>query len=170
VKWLAAGIAVWLGGAVLLDVYGRAHRPNGRFDAIVVAGAKVWRGARPSKALARRTAAGVVGEHGPAESVLAAQLARDSGVPESALRREERSTNTIENAAFAHELLGPVSVLVVTDSHHVLRCEIIYRYYFPRVQVVGLPIGRTPAMVSALREVAALAVLPFTATWRWLRG
>jgi uncharacterized SAM-binding protein YcdF (DUF218 family) len=184
--WAVPALLAWIGGAFGLDWYGRAHTAGGHFDAIVVAGAKVWRGGRPSKALTRRTDAGVelwkaghapllvltggLGQHAPAEARVAAQLAREHGVPETALRIEERSKNTIENAAHARTLIGPIRVLVVTDAYHVLRCELIYRHYFPEVQVVGIPLGRRPPLTDALIEVAAIAALPISAARYWLFG
>lgn len=184
VIWGAAGLAGWATLAALLDVYGRAHTSAGNFDAIVVAGARVWRGGRPSRALTRRTERGIelwkgghapllvltggVGQHPPAEAEVAARIARERGVAGSALRIEDRSRNTLENAALARELLGPARVLVVTDAYHVLRCELVYGHYFPEVRVVGIPLGRTPPMQDALTEVGAIAVLPFVAGRRWL--
>jgi uncharacterized SAM-binding protein YcdF (DUF218 family) len=181
--WGVIGLTGWVVLAVLVDLYGRAHEKAGSFDAIVVAGARVWRGGRPSRALSRRTQVAIelwksghapllvftggVGQHPPAEAEVAARLAREQGVPESALRIENRSRNTLENAAFARELLGARRVLVVTDAYHVLRCELVYRHYFPEVGVVGIPIGRTPPMEDALTEVLAIAALPFAAGRRW---
>ncbi len=171
---LAAVIAVaWVLAACAVDLYGRTQKPHGKWDAIVVAGATVWRGGRPSKALTRRTLAGAdlwrqgyaprlvltggVGAHGPAEAVVAARIAREHGIPEAALVVEARSRNTEENARYARELSGAGRVLVVTDAYHVLRSELIYGRYFEDAAVVGLPIGKTPALASgALREVPAL--------------
>lgn len=166
-------LLAWLVAACGVDLYGRTRQPHGKWDAIVVAGATVWRGGRPSKALTRRTLAGVdlwrrghapllvltggVGAHGPAEAIVAASIARAHGVPEAALVIEDRSQNTDENARFARELLGGGRVLVVTDAYHVLRSELIYRRHFADAGLVGLPIGKTPALASgALREVPAL--------------
>ena len=166
-------LGVWVLSACAVDLYGRTRQPHGKWDAIVVAGATVWRGGRPSKALTRRTLAGVelwrrgyaprlvltggVGAHGPAEAVVAARIAREQGVPETALVIEARSRSTEENARFARDLLGPGRVLVVTDAYHVLRSELIYRRHFDDAGLVGLPIGKTPALASgALREVPAL--------------
>jgi len=163
----------WVLAACAIDLYGRTQKPAGKWDAIVVAGATVWRGGRPSRALTRRTLAGVelwrkgyaprlvltggVGAHGPAEGRVAAEIARQHGVPESALVVEDRSHSTEENARFARELVGNARVLVVTDAYHVLRCELIYEDHFAEVQLVGLPIGKTPALASgAMREVPAL--------------
>lgn len=175
--------AIWVLAACGVDLYGRSRQPHGKWDAIVVAGATVWRGGRPSKALTRRTLAGVelfrrgyaprlvltggVGAHGPAEAVVAARIAREHGVPEAALVVEDGSRNTEENARFTRDRIGPGRVLVVTDAYHVLRSELIYRRYFADAALVGLPIGKTPALASgALREVPALLGHWITAPFR----
>src|SRR5687767_499694 len=100
---LAAGscLGAWVLAGVAIDLYGGARTAVGTADAIVVPGAAVWRGGIPSKALARRTLAGVeqwkdgrapllvltggAGMHEPAEAIVAARIAREHGVPESAL-------------------------------------------------------------------------------------
>ncbi len=163
----------WVLGASALDLIGRAHTPSGRWDAIVVPGSKVWRGGVPSKALRRRVdravslfkegyapelvLTGGVGKFAPAEAIAAAKYAEAAGVPSSALRIEARSQSTLENARFSHALIGDKSVLVVTDAYHVLRCRLIFGYYFPKVQLVGVPLGKTPPWGDSLREVLALA-------------
>jgi uncharacterized SAM-binding protein YcdF (DUF218 family) len=167
------GVALgWMIGAWALDAYGRKRTPYGHWDAIVVAGASVWRGGHPSKALSRRTLAAVelwragyaphlvltggIGDNPPAEAEVAADLARKSGVPKGALVIENRSHTTEENAHFTRLLLGDASVLVVTDAYHVLRSELIYRREFRSSAVVGLPLGKYVPLETALREVPAL--------------
>jgi uncharacterized SAM-binding protein YcdF (DUF218 family) len=175
---------LWVGAAFGLDAYGRRRTASGQFDAIVVAGAQVWRGGRASKALERRTLAAVelfkaghaprlvltggIGEHPPAQARAAAELARSHGVPESAIVIEERSHTTLENAAFARDLIGPRRVLVVTDAYHVLRCEIIYAHYFPDARLIGVPLGRHAPILDSLREVGALIALSVAVVPRWL--
>lgn len=175
---------VWLGAALGLDVYGRTRTANGHWDAIVVAGAQVWRGGRPSKALERRTLAAVklfkagyaprlvltggLEGYPPAAAQAAATFARTHGVPESALVIEDRSHSTLENAAFTREMVGPLRVLVVTDAYHVLRCELIYTHFFPEVQLVGVPLGSHAPIGDSLREVAALAALLVAVVPRWI--
>jgi uncharacterized SAM-binding protein YcdF (DUF218 family) len=162
----------WIIGAWALDAYGRRRTAHGRWQAIVVAGASVWRGGEPSKALSRRTLAGVelwregyaprlvltggIGDNGPAEAEVAAELARKNGVPAAALVIENRSHTTEENARFTRLLIGDASVLVVTDAYHVLRSELIYRREFRSSAVVGLPLGKYVPLSTALREVPAL--------------
>lgn len=167
------GVALaWIIGAWALDAYGRKRTAHGRWQAIVVAGASVWRGGRPSKALSRRTLAAVelwrkgyaprlvltggVGDNGPAEAEVAAELARRNGVPDEAIVIENRSHTTEENARFTRLLIGDQSVLVVTDAYHVLRSELIYRREFRNSAVVGLPLGKYVPLETALREVPAL--------------
>jgi uncharacterized SAM-binding protein YcdF (DUF218 family) len=108
------------------------------------------------------------GLHPPPESHAAAALAREHGVPDSALRIEDRSSNTVENAEFSHELLGDKRVLVVSDAYHVFRCKLVYRHYYPEVAVAGVPLGRRPPWADALREVAALVGFVFFVAPRWL--
>jgi len=174
----------WFGAALGLDSYGRRRSASGHWDAIVVAGAQVWRGGRPSKALERRTLAAVelykaghaprivltggLEEHGPSQARAAAELARAHGVPETALVIEERSHTTIQNAAFTRELIGPMRVLVVTDAYHVLRSEIIYRHYFPEAELVGVPLGRHAPIVDSLREVGACVAFFVAVVPRWI--
>jgi uncharacterized SAM-binding protein YcdF (DUF218 family) len=166
-------LLAWFSSAFALDAYGRRQQAPGNWDAIVVPGAAVWRHGQPSKALRRRTLAAVelyakgrapilvltggLGQHPPAEAQVAARLARDHGVPEAALRVEERSQTTVENARYAREILGDKRVLVVTDAYHTLRCELAYSRYFAEVGMVGVPLGRRPLLAASLREVGALA-------------
>jgi uncharacterized SAM-binding protein YcdF (DUF218 family) len=193
-RWLRRALAVlalmslaWTGGAWALDGYGRAHvAPDlpGRFDAIVVAGAPVWRGGVPSKALRRRTLAAVelwkaghapllvltggLGLHAPPEAQVAAALAREHGVPDSALRIEDRSQNTLENAEFSRELIGEKRVLVVTDAYHVLRSKLIYEHYFQEVGLVGIPLGQRPPLATSMREVVSLLAFALLVAPRWI--
>jgi uncharacterized SAM-binding protein YcdF (DUF218 family) len=174
----------WVGAAFGLDAYGRRGSASGHWDAIVVAGAQVWRGGRPSKALERRTLAAIelfkagyaprlvltggIGQHAPAAAQAAAVLARTHGVPESAIVIQDRSHTTVEDAAFTRDQLGPMRVLVVTDAYHVLRCEIVYGHFFPEAQLVGVPLGRHAPIFDSLREVAALVALVVGTVPRWM--
>lgn len=173
--WLgtaAAASAAWSLFAATLDVRG-GYPPKGTsYQAIVVAGAGVMPGGVPSDALYARTQAasalyraglaprlaltGGVGDWGPAESVVAEQLALGWGVPQQAIIREERSTSTEENAALLRELLGDVSVLVVTDRYHVWRCERVFRRHFSQADAVGTTSPPWIRARGALREVFAI--------------
>jgi uncharacterized SAM-binding protein YcdF (DUF218 family) len=165
--------ATWLAASVLLDRYGRGRRePAGRWDAVIVAGCRVAADGTPSAALAARVSRAVdlvqrgvaprlvttggAGRAGPPEAVAAARLAARLGVPHEAIVVEDRSTSTEENARFARALVDAESVVVVTDSYHVLRCERVFGRYFARVVGVGSLSPPGARAAGALREVAAL--------------
>ncbi len=117
-----------------------------RYDAIVVLGARVYRGGGPSDALRYRVHTGarlyregkaplVVFTGGspepattPTEAQVALRLALAEGVPLEVCLLEEESRTTWENAAFVAPLLRERSmarVRVVTDRYHLpraLRC------------------------------------------------
>jgi len=141
---------------------------------VVVAGAGVFTGGVPSYSLYARTTRAVSlfrsmdartlaftggpRERLPAESEVAEQIALAQGVPPDVMIREERSSNTEENARELARELGDASIVVVTDRAHVLRCERVFRRYFSDVQVVGAVSPARTRMRVALREVAALLV------------
>jgi len=166
------GLAAWLGAAAALDSYGHRSAGTGRYDAIVVAGCGVWPGGVPSPALAMRTRRGVelwrqgvapkllftggVGTYPPAESVVAADLARRLGVPDEAIVTEQRSTSTEGNAREAAALLGRARVVVVTDYYHVWRCERVFRRHFAQADGAGSWVRWQTRLRGALREVPAL--------------
>ena len=165
--------AAWSLTAAALDISGGSPSAEGRYDAIVVAGAGVMPGGVPSDALYARTQmasalyrdgrapllalTGGVGDWGPAESIVAEQLALGWGVPREAIVREERSTSTEENAALLREQIGDRSVLVVTDRYHVWRCERVFRRHFSRADAVGTTSPPLIRARGALREVFAIA-------------
>jgi uncharacterized SAM-binding protein YcdF (DUF218 family) len=172
---IVAGFALlglWTLAAWALDLYGRGRTGNGNWDAIIVAGARVWSDGEPSLSMLRRTRRGAdswkhgqapllvltggVGDHPPAEATVMAAIAERHGVPRSAMLLEAESRTTEENARNAHRLLGARRVLVVTDAYHVLRCELIYSRYFDDFSVVGVDVGWRPPVRGAMREVFAL--------------
>lgn len=171
-------VASWMLTAVLLDQIGAAPPSADSFDAIVVAGAGVKEGGHPSPALFHRTRMGAdlwhegvapilaltggVGDWPPAESAVAATLARAWGVPADAIVTEDRSTSTEGNAVEALHELGDINVLVVTDRYHVLRCRRVFARHFSHVDGIG---AITPLRVrarGALREVLAVTLYAVT--------
>ena len=123
----------------LLDRYGQIDRARSA-GAIVVLGAGVNIHGLPGPSLRARTLhavdlywrglapkiifTGGVGANPPAESVVAAALAMQHGVPQSALFTEETSTTTWENvcnaAAICHaQRIG--EVIVVSEPYHLWR-------------------------------------------------
>jgi uncharacterized SAM-binding protein YcdF (DUF218 family) len=165
-------LGAWIAAACALDRHGRGRVASGRWDAIVVAGARVRTDGSMTGSMERRTRHGVALWHAghapllvftggprrraPPEARSGARLAEELGVPASAIRIEDRSRSTEENARFAHELLGQRRVLVVTDAYHVYRTERLFRRYFPEVQVVAVAHAWYPQLRLAMREVGAV--------------
>jgi uncharacterized SAM-binding protein YcdF (DUF218 family) len=141
---LRGGILGQLGE--LLRVYtGRSSTPvpdgiRARPRVVVVLGAQVLAGGRPSPTLEVRTRhagelyvrgltdllvpTGGEGEHPPGEAVVMSGILREMGVPEAAILREDTARNTWESAVRVAEIahhrdIG--EVLVVTDPLHCVR-------------------------------------------------
>ena len=148
------------------------------WQAIIVLGARVRPDATPSAALRRRVEGGCALWHaglaptlvlsggvsgGPvSEAVVAAGLARELGVPTTALQIEAESRSTRENAAFCVSLLNGVQrVVVVTDDFHLRRAELHFRRVFTEVRGVGLPSGRPRG-----RDLLELPLLVRDLLWR----
>jgi vancomycin permeability regulator SanA len=130
----------------LLRVYrGRPHSSlpriaEGRPRVVVVLGAQVLPGGRPSRTLEVRTRhagelygmglatllipTGGEGEHPPGEAVVMSGILREMGVPEAAVLREDAAGSTWESAVRVAEIArrrGFNEVLVVTDPLHCVR-------------------------------------------------
>lgn len=177
---LLTTLTTWTLAAVALDAWGRAGVPEGRYDAIIVAGCRVYPDGNPSPPLQHRAAlavelwkAGVApkvvftggldddvraawGDEGPTEAAAAARWARDRGLPAAAVVLEERSTSTEENAAFAAKLVRGERVVVVTDAYHTFRARRVFDRYFGEVTAVGSTYGRWTRIRGAYREVPAI--------------
>jgi uncharacterized SAM-binding protein YcdF (DUF218 family) len=153
ILWLALsgmGILALLGVVlfawlwVQIDRFGQIQRAQ-RADVIVVLGARVWPGGRPSDALARRTlyavklyqeglaaaiiCSGGLGTHPPTEAQAAARLAMDQGVPSEAIVLEEGGHSTEESAFFVSEIMrarGWQRAIVVSDAYHLWRANLLF--------------------------------------------
>ncbi|MBT6095568.1 MAG: YdcF family protein [Rhodospirillaceae bacterium] len=116
------------------------------FDVIVVLGAAQMPDGSPGPVIERRVAKAVqlwqagrapyllmsggktVSDISEAETM--AEVALASGIDAEAILLEDRSTRTIENAAFTVEMIrgrGWKDVLIVTDDFHMPRAEYCYR-------------------------------------------
>ena len=92
----------------------------------------------------------------PSEAQSAAEALCRLGISEHRLVFEEQSTSTEENARYTKDLLGDISILVVSDSYHLLRSKLVFRRYFTQVEVSG---AATPRLWRAwLREGIALGI------------
>jgi uncharacterized SAM-binding protein YcdF (DUF218 family) len=114
-------------------------------DAIVVLGCQLFPGGRPSERMRRRVALGVGlyregaapfilmsggGNGAMAEAAIMRDLAREAGVPETALLLETESRNTFENAAYTAHLLhgiGKIRIVLVSDRAHLPRATRMFR-------------------------------------------
>jgi uncharacterized SAM-binding protein YcdF (DUF218 family) len=137
-------------------------------DAIVVLGCRLAAEGRPSERLRRRVAHAVElyragaapllllsgGGSGPvAEADIMRELALAAGVPETAMRYERASRNTVENAFHTARLLrerGMTRIILVSDRTHLPRAVLLCRRAgLDVVGRAGIPAG------SAARAVAA---------------
>ena len=122
----------------------RLEPAEGEADAIIILGATVLAGGEPSGSLRARVEAGAALFHAgraplvvttgahhrqpPGEAVVARRLLLAAGVPEAAIRLEEKSRNTHGNLLFARGLLPEaVRVFVVTEPFHLGRSLVIAR-------------------------------------------
>ena len=172
---LASVPLCWVLAALWLDLRGRREPTGGTVDALIVPGCAVRPDGTPSGSLRRRTERAIAlwhegiaptlvltggrGRFPPAEATAAAALARNHGVPSTALIIEDRSTTTAENAACSARLMDEpmqMSVLVVTDCFHAWRCTHLFRRHFHRVRAVGTVPPFRPRVRGALREVVAI--------------
>ncbi len=176
---IALPLLGWGIAAASLDAHGRRAVPDGSWDAIVVAGCRVYPAGEPSPALRRRTERAValwreekapvivftggVGRNPPSEARVASDVARAMGVPDEALLLEDRSTSTEENARLAATLIDARRVLVVTDSYHVFRTRRVFARYFDEVDGAGSVGTPWPRFLGSLREVGAVA-------YYWAKG
>ncbi len=142
-RWLHVQRAISLGVIVAstpvagVDLFGAIASPAAHADAIVVMGCAPNDDGTVSDCLRRRVDRGVAlfkegrapslvltgGELNglEAEARVAARYALDQGVPGKAIVLEPMSQNTWENARYTLSLAQPHSVIVVTDTGHVLR-------------------------------------------------
>ncbi len=166
---LVISIAAWA-----LDRYGRKRPDAGAFDAIVVLGCRVHPDGTASTALRERTRRAVelwregrapvivltggIGDNPPSEARAAADLARDLGVPESALLLEDRSRSTEDNARFTYERFGGHRILLVSDAYHVFRAERVFGQFYEDVHGTGSLTNLRTRLHGAFREVAACAI------------
>lgn len=171
------------------------HTGSGPPDAVVVLGAQVLPGGRPSTALLRRVMQGVavlgssgapvlvtcggVGAAPPAEAAVMAEIAVRLGVDRSRILLEDRSRTTLEQAeqvAVMATEQGWREIVVVTDRYHVPRALFLFRR--AGLQVRGSGSGRgggsrlrwwggTVREIPAWVKTVALAIAGRPASRRW---
>ena len=149
---------------------------------VVVLGAAVWAGGRPSPTMARRCnkavelwrrggidvviPSGGLGAHPPPEADVMSDLLVAGGVPVDAIERDRAATTTMETAANVARMLedrGITRVIAVTDPSHGPRTWLAFRCHDLPVRLaltrgVG-PKSRISVVARQfLREVIALPV------------
>lgn len=131
-----------------------ARKDGGPRDVIVVLGAAVQEGGRPSAALSRRVAravelfregkadallmSGGVGTHPPAEAEVMRDLALRAGVPADRVFVESGSRTTFDNARMTAEIMtrnGWTTAFLVSDAFHLPRSYLAFRSAGVRVRV-----------------------------------
>ena len=80
----------------------------------------------------------------PTDFAYCKHILMDNGVPESAILREDRSTNTGENAAFSAQVLRELGFEVKTailccQSFHARRAFMTYAKHFPDTDILVVP-------------------------------
>lgn len=165
---LAAAATLGLGVGALaawVRAFGLQPRPASRWaaprlDAVVVLGARVLPGGRPSGALRARVLRGAglvragvaprlvlsggLGRHPPEEAQVMRTLALEAGVPEGSLVLEAESRDTRGNARHTAVLLralGARDVAVVSDGFHLLRARQSFR-------AEGVEVATAPASLA----------------------
>ena len=137
------GHAPWKGKK--LKVW-RRNRPIREFDVIVVLGAAVRHGGRPSPAMYRRMMHGVelfrqgkarqflvtggLGHYPPSQAEVMRDIAIAEGVPGAQIHLEDSAQTTLESATHTAVIMrqnGWTRALVVTDSVHLPRTLLAFR-------------------------------------------
>jgi uncharacterized SAM-binding protein YcdF (DUF218 family) len=121
--------------------------PDASSDGIIVIfGAGVRHGGRPSATLRHRVVAaialgnrlthprfiptGAEGRHGPAEAVVMATLLRDAGFSDAQIIREETGTDTLSSVLAVRAILRtlpPGPVYACSSAYHLPRCRLLLR-------------------------------------------
>lgn len=149
-------------------------------DVIVVLGAAVWPGGKPSQAMRRRVrhavelfrmgradaliVTGGVGRHPPSEAEVMSGLAQAQGVPEERIIREDTAASTLQSAAVCAGILrekGWTTALIVSDPYHILRSVFLFRRFGVRAvgsatRVGPAELGRSKFAFWHVREFLAL--------------
>lgn len=159
----------------------RGRRGNRRRDYVVVFGAAVRPGGRPSPALRHRIDGAVawardhptamvmptggVGEHGPAEAVVMRRALVEAGIGSSRIVVEPRGRDTLESVRLCHRLLQARGdcrrIVCCTSTYHQPRCVLLFRLLGYTVVIPSVP--NTMGKMSR-RTYGRLVVREFAAT------
>jgi vancomycin permeability regulator SanA len=159
-------------------------KPTQPADVIIVLGAAVWAGGKPSPSLQRRILhavrlfqenragklllTGGVGKHPPAEAVVMRSIALHEGVPEEGIVVEVESKTTFESMLNCIDIMsasGWHRAIIVTDTFHIPRSVFIFRAFNINAWGSAAIEGRaaTPQWKWAYYWMRELAALPWYA-------
>lgn len=82
-------------------------------------------------------------------------LLTQAGVPDNAIRLEDRSTTTLENIRNARPMLPGRDVIIVTDRYHARRAAMVARHFHLRAEIT-FPRAAGFPLKQYLREIVAL--------------
>ena len=142
--------------------------------AIVILGAAVWPGGRPSPALERRIGygwraarewpdapvfcSGGLGEHPPSEAAVMAERLKERGLAPERLILDEHSRDTLENVVAAAGFMRRVGLsraVVCTDAYHLPRACMIFRQLGLAAQAGPVPEGAADMAPAEWRRMVA---------------
>ncbi|MFC1515744.1 YdcF family protein [Thermodesulfobacteriota bacterium] len=131
------------------------------YDVIIVLGAAVWRGGRPSPALQRRVShaaslmrkdkagylllTGGFGKYPPTEARVMKDLAVNQGVPPDKIVLEEKGVNTFKSVVYCVQIMAGrnwTKAIIVSDPYHLYRCLFLFRRMGVKAIGSGAPGGR----------------------------
>ena len=147
----------------------------GRYETVLILGAKVNRGGKPTKALQYRLDAAAIyakqhphvqlvvsGGQGFDEDATEASVMKRyliaHGIAKERILEEDRSTSTYENILFTRQLLpGLKNVTIVSNDYHLERAKVLAHWQGLKVDTLG---AKTPGGIRRkVREREKLAIL-----------
>lgn len=174
---LAFGLAVIVAFSSFLAIYGRNDNAEYNEETVIVLGCGI-RGERVSVGLAKRLNKAyeyhlqnpeaviiVSGGQGPQEDIPEALAMKryliNKGVPEDKIIMEDKSTSTIENFRFSHEIMkekgfSDSSVVFVTNGYHVYRAASYAKAEGLTVKHLGTDIIWYTIPMNYMREMLAV--------------
>ena len=161
----------------------RRRRDRKRRDYVVIFGAAVRPGGRPSPALRHRIEGAVdwardhpaamimptggVGKHGPAEAVVMKRTLMKAGVAAQRIVLERDGRDTLESVRLCHRILQDRGdcrrVVCCTSTYHQPRCVLLFRLLGYTVVVPKVPnsMGRMSRTTYGKLIVRELAATPY---------
>lgn len=163
---------------------GRRQRvTSGRRDYIVIFGAAVRPGGRPSPALRQRIEGalawardhppamllptGGVGAHGPAEAVVMKRVLVEAGIAASRIIVERQGRDTLESVRLCHRILQQRGdcrrIVCCTSRYHQPRCALLFRLLGYSVVVPDVPnrMGRMSRRTYGRMVAREMAATPY---------